>query len=167
MALKPLTHPDDLYQLLREGKVKEFNQRKAQADRVKINDCDFRHLDLRGMDSRALISATVIFAHRFARHRSFPSTLEGASLNGARISGVLFPAELGAARDHPVDQPRHPCCATGNSAIRETQPFPLIIDELTPATVPALVHTRAGFARCAFAMQRGRHLSIRAHSAHT
>ena len=54
MALKPLTHPDDLYQLLREGKIKEFNQRKAQADRVKLNDCDFRHIDLRGIDAQSV-----------------------------------------------------------------------------------------------------------------
>jgi hypothetical protein len=36
MALKPLTYEDPLYQLLREGNVKEFNQRKAQGEKCEL-----------------------------------------------------------------------------------------------------------------------------------
>ena len=97
MALKPLTHPDDLYQLLREGKVKEFNQRKAQADRVKLNDCDFRHLDLRGIDAQSVDFRNCYFHNSDLRGVDLSQALiEGASFNSARISGVLFPKELGA-----------------------------------------------------------------------
>jgi uncharacterized protein YjbI with pentapeptide repeats len=38
-----------LYQLLREGNVKEFNQRKTQGEKLDLTSCDFRYLDLRGL----------------------------------------------------------------------------------------------------------------------
>jgi len=51
MALKPLTYEDSLYQLLRDGQIKEFNQRKSQGEPCQLTSCDFRHLDLRGLDA--------------------------------------------------------------------------------------------------------------------
>jgi len=97
MALKPLTQADELYQLLRDGKIKDFNQRKAQADRVKLTDCDFRHLDLRGIDAQSVDFRNCYFHNADLRGVDFSqASLEGASFNGARISGVLFPKELSA-----------------------------------------------------------------------
>ena len=95
MALKPLTFDEPLYQLLRDGKVKEFNQRKAETGRAKLNDCDFRHLDLRGLDAAGVDFSNSYFRAADLRGIDFSQAhLEGASINGARISGVLFPAEL-------------------------------------------------------------------------
>jgi uncharacterized protein YjbI with pentapeptide repeats len=97
MALNPLTYEDAFYQLLRDGKVKEFNHRKSQAGRVKLNDCDFRHVDLRGIEA-----AGVDFRNSYFRNADLrgvdlsQSSLEGASISGARISGVLFPTDLSA-----------------------------------------------------------------------
>jgi uncharacterized protein YjbI with pentapeptide repeats len=51
MALKPLTYEDSLYQLLRDGQIKEFNQRKSQGEPCQLTSCDFRHFDLRGLDA--------------------------------------------------------------------------------------------------------------------
>jgi len=51
MALKPLSYKDPLYQLLRDGKIKDFNQRKSQGKSRQLTSCDFRHLDLRGLDA--------------------------------------------------------------------------------------------------------------------
>jgi len=97
MALKPLTHPDEFYQLLREGKIKDFNQRKAQLERVKLNDCDFRHIDLRGLDAQSVDFRNCYFHNTDLRGVDLSqASLEGASFNGARISGVLFPKELTA-----------------------------------------------------------------------
>jgi len=62
----------EMYDLLRSGRIQEFNQRKAKGE-----PCDLRHADLRGVD--------------FSETR-----LDGASINGARISGAYFPAELPA-----------------------------------------------------------------------
>jgi uncharacterized protein YjbI with pentapeptide repeats len=96
LAVKPLTYEDQLFQLLRDGNVKEFNARKSANPTVRLADCDFRHLDVRGLDA-VLILATAIFAPADLHGIDFSkATLAGASLNGARISGALFPAELAA-----------------------------------------------------------------------
>lgn len=98
MALKPLNYPNELYQLLRDGKVKEFNHRKSQTERIKLNDCDFRHVDLRGIDAQNVDFRGCYFHHADLRGIDLSQTsLEGASFNSARISGVLFPKDLGAA----------------------------------------------------------------------
>ncbi|MGH7887802.1 MAG: pentapeptide repeat-containing protein [Candidatus Binatia bacterium] len=90
MALKPLTYEDPLFQLLRDGNVKEFNRRKGEQQSIAMKDCDFRHLDLRGLDASG-----VDFSDSYFRGADFSKArLDGASLNSARISGGLFPAEL-------------------------------------------------------------------------
>jgi uncharacterized protein YjbI with pentapeptide repeats len=97
MALKPIIQTDEFYQLLREGKIKEFNFRKGQAGRVKLTDCDFRHLDLRGLDAQAVDFRNSYFHQSDLRGVDLSqASLDGASFNGARISGVLFPRELSA-----------------------------------------------------------------------
>jgi uncharacterized protein YjbI with pentapeptide repeats len=54
MALKPLNYADPMYQLLRDGNVKEFNRRKAAGERCDLTHCDLRNLDLRGLDAGGL-----------------------------------------------------------------------------------------------------------------
>lgn len=95
MALKPITYDDPLFQLLRDGNVKEFNLRKGQGASVSLTDCDFRHLDLRGLDATGIDFSNSYFRAADLRGIDFSKArLEGASLNSAHISGVLFPAEL-------------------------------------------------------------------------
>ena len=95
MALKPLTYEDPLFQLLRDGNVKEFNSRKGANPTVQFAHCDFRHLDMRGLDAAGIDFSNSYFRGADLRGIDFSTAkLEGASLNSARISGVLFPAEL-------------------------------------------------------------------------
>lgn len=95
MALKSLTHEDPLFQLLRDGNVKEFNRRKGDQPTIAMTDCDFRHLDLRGLDASGVDFSNSYFRGADLRGIDFSkSYLNGASFNSARISGVLFPAEL-------------------------------------------------------------------------
>jgi uncharacterized protein YjbI with pentapeptide repeats len=95
MALKPLTYEDPLFQLLRDGNVKEFNRRKAEGETAQLTDCDFRYLDLRGLDAAGIDFNNSYFRAADLRGIDFSKArLEGASINSARISGVLFPAEL-------------------------------------------------------------------------
>jgi uncharacterized protein YjbI with pentapeptide repeats len=95
MALKPLTYEDPLFQLLRDGNVKEFNARKSANPTVQLATCDFRHLAMRGLDAAGIDFSNSYFRGADLRGVDFSTTnLEGASLNSARISGVLFPAEL-------------------------------------------------------------------------
>ena len=131
MALKPLTYQDPLFQILRDGNVKEFNRRKGEQQSIATTDCDFRHLDLRGLDASA-----VDFSNSYLRGiDSSQARLEGASLNGARISGALFPAELGAERS-PCRSTTAPGCAIECSA-------PRLLDHRTGRSRPRTIVDRA------------------------
>ena len=86
-----------LYELLREGKIREFNQRVELGERVDLKSCDFRGIDLRGMDPTGIDFSGCYFRQSDLRGVDFrKSVLEGASINGARISGAYFPSELTA-----------------------------------------------------------------------
>lgn len=96
MALKPVEgNHDPLYRLLREGRVKDFNERRKLGEKIDLRDCDFRALDLRGLDARGLDLSGCYFRQTDLRGIDFSETrLEGASINAAKISGTLFPKEL-------------------------------------------------------------------------
>jgi len=95
MALKPLNYADPMYQLLRDGNVKEFNRRKAAGERCDLTHCDLRNLDLRGLDADGLDLSNTYFRNANLRGVDFSTArLEGASLNAAKISGVYFSADL-------------------------------------------------------------------------
>jgi uncharacterized protein YjbI with pentapeptide repeats len=97
MGLKPLTYEDPLYQLLRDGNIKEFNRQKARGEPHDLTSCDLRYLDLRGLDAAGIDFSGGYFRAADLRGIDFSQThLEGASINGARISGAYFPAELSA-----------------------------------------------------------------------
>ncbi len=97
MALKPLTHEDPLYQLLRDGDVKKFNLRKAQRACCDLTHSDFRNLDLRGLDASGVDFSNSYFRGADLRGVNFTTAcLIGASIMGAKISGTYFPSELPA-----------------------------------------------------------------------
>lgn len=97
MALKPLNHDHPMYQLLRDGKVEEFNRRKAQGESCDLTSCDFRNLDLRGLDASGLDFSNSYFRAADLRGVDFSaSRFQGVSLNDAKISGAYFPAEIAA-----------------------------------------------------------------------
>ena len=98
MALKAVnTNNDPLYKLLREGRVKDFNERKKLGGKMDLQNCDFRGLDLRGLDAKGLDLGGCYFRQADLRGVDFSETrLEGASINGAKISGTLFPKGLSA-----------------------------------------------------------------------
>ncbi len=90
---------DPLFQLLREGNVEEFNQRRKAGEEVDLTDCDFRNCDMRGLDADDLNLAGAYFRGADIRGVDFrQSKLAGASLAGAQISGCYFPKEL-----HPAE----------------------------------------------------------------
>lgn len=98
MPVKPVnTNNDPHYKLLREGRVKDFNERKKLGEKIDLTDCDFRGLDLRGLDATGLDLSGCYFRQADLRGIDFStSRLEGASINGAHISGAYFPRELSA-----------------------------------------------------------------------
>lgn len=97
MTATPRTHDDKMYRLLRDGKVAEFNARKATGEKSDLINGDFRGLDLRGLDAAGLDFSGCYFRQADLRGINFSSSnLEGASIHGARISGVYFPRALRA-----------------------------------------------------------------------
>jgi uncharacterized protein YjbI with pentapeptide repeats len=101
MTGKPHIKLDPLYQLLREGKIDEFNRRKGVGEKCDLRGCDFRALDLRGLDASGLDFSDAYFHQADLRGLDLRQCrLEGASLNMTKISGVYFPAELTADEIH-------------------------------------------------------------------
>lgn len=97
MDNKPQIKSDPLYQLLREGKIEEFNKRKAKGESCDLTQCDFRSVDLRGIDADGLDFSDGYFHQADLRGVDLrQATMAGASINGARISGTYFPSQLTA-----------------------------------------------------------------------
>lgn len=94
----PVISDNTLYRLLRDGKIEEFNQRIAAGESVDLTGCDFRHLNLQGLQATGLDFSNSYFRQADLRGIDFSQciSLEGASIHGAKISGVYFPAALGA-----------------------------------------------------------------------
>jgi uncharacterized protein YjbI with pentapeptide repeats len=86
-----------MYQLLRDGKIQDFNQRKTLGETMELSHCDFRGIDLRGLDAQGLDLRGAYFRQADLRGIDFSEAqLEGASINGAKISGTYFPKSLSA-----------------------------------------------------------------------
>lgn len=92
---KPKLSNNEMYQLLREGKMNEFNERKEKGEQCDFKGHDFRAIDLKEMDASDLDFSDCYFRQADLRGIDFSkSCLNGASINKASISGVLFPREL-------------------------------------------------------------------------
>jgi len=95
MSMPQIKQNDEMYQLLRDEKIAEFNQRKAEGEVVDLTHCDLRSLDLRGIDAKGVDFTGSYFRQTDLRGINFStSILQECSLNGAKISGAYFPKEL-------------------------------------------------------------------------
>ena len=96
-TIAPQIKNDELYRLLREGKIDEFNSRKENGETCDLASADFRSVDLTGLNAEGLDLSNCYFRMSNLRGIDFSNThLEGASIHGAQISGVFFPAALDA-----------------------------------------------------------------------
>lgn len=92
---KPAMKTDPMYQLLRQGKIKEFNARRAEGESCDLRGSDLRGLDLRGMDADQLdLSGAYLRGADLRGLDLSTANLEGASINAAKISGTYFPREV-------------------------------------------------------------------------
>ena len=90
-----IKNDDPLYRLLREGKIKEFNEQVARGVSTDLTFCDFRGVDFRGLQASGLDLSGCYFRQADLRGIDFTQcNLEGASINSAKISGTLFPRAL-------------------------------------------------------------------------
>ncbi|MCW8889336.1 MAG: pentapeptide repeat-containing protein [Sedimenticola sp.] len=93
----PTIKDDPLYQLLREGKVEQFNQQHRSGEPCDLRGTDLRSVDLRKLDARNLDLRDCYLRQADLRGVDLSeANLEGASISGAKISGVLFPKQLTA-----------------------------------------------------------------------
>jgi uncharacterized protein YjbI with pentapeptide repeats len=94
---KPQMLKNEMYPLLREDKIDEFNVRRLKGEK-----CDLCGADLRGLDLRKLDPTGLDFTDAYLRQADIRGLdlrdcgLEGASLYGANISGTYFPRILSA-----------------------------------------------------------------------
>lgn len=94
---KPQPNQDPMYRLLKEGKIEEFNRRRAKGEHCDLRNADLRGTDLRDLDAKNLDMSGAYLRHADLRGLDLSEThLEGASINSAKISGTYFPATLSA-----------------------------------------------------------------------
>jgi len=94
----PRMPTDPLFWLLREGRIEEFNRRRAAGETCDLRRCNLRGLDLRGLQSAGLDLSDCYLRQADLRGVDLRNTrMEGASIHGAHISGTYFPKELAAA----------------------------------------------------------------------
>jgi len=95
MSQAPEIKKNAMYQLLRVGKIKEFNHHKKKGKTCDLTHCDFRAIDLQGLDASGLDMSGCYFRLADLRGIDFSSTkLAGASIHDAKISGTYFPKEF-------------------------------------------------------------------------
>ena len=88
---------DPLYQMLREGRIEEFNKLREAGEKCDLRGCDLSGLDLRNLNADGLDLRDCYLRQSDLRGIVFSKTrLEGASINGSKIYGTLFPAALAA-----------------------------------------------------------------------
>lgn len=93
----PAIKDDPLYQLLRDGKIAEFNERRQAGEACDLTGTDFRGLDLRGLDAAGLDLSNSYFRQADLRGVDLSTAnLAGASIHGTKISGVHFPIDIAA-----------------------------------------------------------------------
>lgn len=87
----------EFYQLLQQGEVEQFNERRRAGETCNLRTCDLRSLDLRKLEAEGLDMRDCYLRQADLRGVDFSRTnLEGSSINGAKIAGTYFPSELSA-----------------------------------------------------------------------
>lgn len=93
----PRISDDEMYKLLRDEDIEEFNKRREGAGPLDLSGLDFRGLDLRGIEADGIDFSNCYFRQtNLAGINLSGANIEGASLGGANISGCFFPREVSA-----------------------------------------------------------------------
>lgn len=93
----PAIIDDELYRLLREENIEEFNRLRAEGKTCKLSGVDLRGLDLHGM-----LAEKIDFSNSYFRRTNLSGVnlstcnLVGASIRSASISGTYFPKDISA-----------------------------------------------------------------------
>ncbi len=94
----PKVSEDRMYQLLRLGKIDEFNAARERGQACDLTHCDFRAIDLRGAWLDGLDLSGCYFRQADLRGLNlYHCRMEGVSIHAAHISGTFFPRELSSS----------------------------------------------------------------------
>lgn len=94
---KPRVLDDKMFELLRMGEIKAFNEKRDLSQEYDLSGADLSRIDLRGLITDNLNFNDAYFRMTDLRGVDFRnSKMEGASFAGANISGCYFPKELRA-----------------------------------------------------------------------
>ncbi|MFC1481457.1 pentapeptide repeat-containing protein [Candidatus Neomarinimicrobiota bacterium] len=92
---QPVRPDHEMYTLLQDENLDEFNRRRAEGDDFNLAGLDLRALDLRGLNTKGLdLTDSYLRNANLAGLDLSVCNLEGASIFQAHISGALFPKEL-------------------------------------------------------------------------
>ncbi len=93
----PAIIDDELYRLLRDENIEEFNRLRAKGRACKLSGVDLRCLDLPGMEAENSDFSNSYFRRSNLSGVNFTTcNLEGASIRSASISGTYFPPSISA-----------------------------------------------------------------------
>ncbi len=88
---------NEMYRLLRDENIEEFNKRKEVGETCDFVCADFRNLKLTGINADGIDFSGSYFRSCDLRGVDFSlSKMEGTSIHDAQISGALFPTALRA-----------------------------------------------------------------------
>ena len=94
---QPIRPGHEMYNLLQDEHMDEFNRRQAEGAGFDLSGLDLRALDLRGLNTKGLdLTNCYLRNANLAGLDLSDCNLEGASMFQAHISGTLFPKELAA-----------------------------------------------------------------------
>lgn len=97
MTQAPEFKDSEMYRLLRDENIEEFNRRREAGEKVDLAGADFRNLKLSGINADGLDFSNCYFRSSDLRGINFSNcNLKGASIHDAQISGVFFPISLRA-----------------------------------------------------------------------
>ncbi|MCD4651281.1 MAG: pentapeptide repeat-containing protein [Candidatus Cloacimonetes bacterium] len=87
-----------MYQLLRQGKIEEFNEARKNGKKCDLHGSNLRNVDLRGLNTEGLDFSNCYMRHTDLRGLNLRHcNLEGVSIHEAKISGAYFPRELSSS----------------------------------------------------------------------
>jgi uncharacterized protein YjbI with pentapeptide repeats len=94
---KPKVLDNEMFQLLRMGEIKKFNEKRDISIEYDLSGTDLSRIDLRELVTDNINFEGAYFRMTDLRGVDFrDARMEGASLAGANISGCFFPKELRA-----------------------------------------------------------------------
>ena len=94
---RPRTEGDEMYTLLRDEKIDEFNAKRAEGKGCDLKGMHLRNFDLKGIDCEGIDFSNSSLHGADLRGLNMSSCrMEGASIRNAKVSGTLFPKNLRA-----------------------------------------------------------------------